>query len=142
MRAERARAARLQLLDGIDPIDVRRADAPRQSLAHRIAKFPAARLSAVKDRINAIAARARDFVAIQISSARVRTPDVQSRLLTALRRGFQTRDAEMDLARLLGDLEDNYQWSISGTVAAVQLGLDKLQRNRIIKYQGAGALKT
>src|SRR6516162_3528529 len=31
-----------------------------------------------------------------------RNPEVQSRLQAALKRGFQTREAEMDLARLLG----------------------------------------
>jgi enoyl-CoA hydratase/carnithine racemase len=33
-------------------------------------------------------------------------PEVQSRAQVALERGLQTRDAEMDLARLLGDLAD------------------------------------
>jgi hypothetical protein len=32
--------------------------------------------------------------------------EVQSRLQAALKRGLQTRDAELDLARLLGDLAD------------------------------------
>jgi hypothetical protein len=36
-----------------------------------------------------------------------RNPEVQSRLQAALRRGLQTRDAEMDLARLLSDLADH-----------------------------------
>jgi len=33
-------------------------------------------------------------------------PEAQGRMDTALKRGFQTRDAEMALARLLGDLAD------------------------------------
>ena len=46
-----------------------------RSLAHRIAKFPAAGLVAVKDRVNAIAlARWRISAAIPISSARVHKP--------------------------------------------------------------------
>lgn len=45
------------------------------SLAHRIARFPAAGHLAVKDRVNAIAlARADDFVAIPTSSPRKCTP--------------------------------------------------------------------
>jgi Isochorismatase family len=36
----------------------------------------------------------------------VRHPEAQSRIQAALKRGFQTRDAEMDLAWLLGDLAD------------------------------------
>ena len=35
-----------------------------------------------------------------------RNPEVQSRFEAALKRGFQTRDAEMSLGRLLGDLVD------------------------------------
>jgi len=36
----------------------------------------------------------------------VRTPEFQGLIQTAMKRGFQTRDAEMDLARLVGDLAD------------------------------------
>jgi hypothetical protein len=35
-----------------------------------------------------------------------RNPEGQSRFQGAFKRGFQTRDAEMDLAGLLGDLGD------------------------------------
>jgi hypothetical protein len=45
--------------------------------------FPAAGPAALKDRINA-----------------------QSRFGAAMKRGFQTRDAEMALARMVGDLVD------------------------------------
>jgi hypothetical protein len=34
----------------------------------------------------------------------VRKPEAQTRLQAALKRGFQTRDAEMDLGQLLGNL--------------------------------------
>jgi enoyl-CoA hydratase/carnithine racemase len=72
-----------------------------RSLAHRIGKFPAGSLAAVKDRINAIAlAPIEDFR---------RDSDLfgegASRFQAAFKRGFQTRDAEMDLARLMGDLD-------------------------------------
>jgi len=36
-----------------------------------------------------------------------RNPEVQNRFQAALKSGLQTRDAEMDLARLLGDLADH-----------------------------------
>jgi hypothetical protein len=35
-----------------------------------------------------------------------RNPEGQSRFQAAFKRGFQTRDAEMDLPGLLGDLDD------------------------------------
>ena len=77
-----------------------------RSLAHRIAKFPAAGLVAVKDRVNAIAlAPADDFRRdSDLFGAGAQTAAAQSRFQAALQRGFQTRDAEMDLARLLGEL--------------------------------------
>jgi len=36
-----------------------------------------------------------------------RNPEAQKRFQAALKRGFQTRDAEMDLGRMLGDLGNN-----------------------------------
>jgi hypothetical protein len=36
-----------------------------------------------------------------------RNPEAQGRFQAALKRGFQTRDAEMDLAGLLGRLDDD-----------------------------------
>jgi enoyl-CoA hydratase/carnithine racemase len=80
-----------------------------KSLAHRIAKFPAAGLIAVKDRVNAIAlAPVEDFRRdSDLFGEGARNPEVQSRLQAALKRGLQTRDAEMDLARFLGDLADH-----------------------------------
>jgi len=76
------------------------------SLAHRIAKFPAAGLVAVKERVNAIAlAPVEDFRHdSDLFGAGSQTAEAQSRFQAAFKRGFQTRDAEMDLARLLGDL--------------------------------------
>jgi len=79
-----------------------------KSLAHRIARFPAAGLVTVKDRVNAIAlAPAEDFRRdSDLFGESVRTPEAQSRIQAAMKRGFQTRDAEMALGRLLGDLAD------------------------------------
>lgn len=37
----------------------------------------------------------------------VRNPETQKRIEAAIKRGFQTRAAEMDLARLIGDLADH-----------------------------------
>jgi enoyl-CoA hydratase/carnithine racemase len=80
-----------------------------KSLARRIAKFPAAGLIAVKDRVNAIAlASVDDFRRdSDLFGEGARNPEVQSRLQAALKRGLQSRDAELDLARLLGDLADH-----------------------------------
>jgi enoyl-CoA hydratase/carnithine racemase len=78
------------------------------SLAHRIARFPASGLIAVKDRVNAIAlATVEDFRQdSDLFGEGAGRPEVQERFRAALERGFQTRDAEMDLARLLGELDD------------------------------------
>src|SRR6187431_3599235 len=78
------------------------------SLAHRIAGFPAAGHVAVKDRVNAIAlAPAEDFRRdSELFLEGVRTPESQGLIQTAMKRGFQTRDAEMALARFVGDLAD------------------------------------
>jgi hypothetical protein len=37
----------------------------------------------------------------------VRKSEAQSRIQAAMKRGFQPRDAEMTLARMLGDLADH-----------------------------------
>src|ERR1041384_8144007 len=77
-----------------------------RSLAHRIASFPAAGHAVVKDRVNAIAlASAED---IQRDSdlflEGVSAPEYQRRMQVAMKRGFQTRDAEMNLGQLVADL--------------------------------------
>jgi enoyl-CoA hydratase/carnithine racemase len=79
-----------------------------RSLAHRIAGFPAAGQAVVKERVNAIAlAPAEDFRRdSNLFGEGVRQPDAQQRITAALERGFQTRDAEMHLGRLLADLAD------------------------------------
>jgi enoyl-CoA hydratase/carnithine racemase len=77
------------------------------SLARRIAKFPAAGLVLVKDRVNAITlAPIEDFRHdSDLFGEGARNAEAQSRFQAAFKRGFQTRDAEMDLAGLLGDLD-------------------------------------
>jgi enoyl-CoA hydratase/carnithine racemase len=77
-----------------------------RSLAHRIAAFPAAGQAVVKDRVNAIAlAPVEDFRRdSDLFGEGVRSPEVQMQIGAALKHGLQTRDAEMDLARVLGDL--------------------------------------
>jgi enoyl-CoA hydratase/carnithine racemase len=76
------------------------------SLAHRIAGFPAAGRVMVKNRVNAIAlAPAEDFRRdSDLFDEGVSSPEVQGRIGAAIKRGFQTRDAEMDTASMLGDL--------------------------------------
>ena len=61
---------------------------------------------AVKERVNAIAlAPAEDFRRdSDLFGEGVRHPEAQSRIKAAIKRGFQTRDAEMDLAPMLEDL--------------------------------------
>jgi len=80
-----------------------------KSLAHRIAKFPASGLIAVKKRANAIAlAPVEDFRRdSDLFGKGSSKPEPQRRFADALKRGFQTRAGEMDLARLLGELDDN-----------------------------------
>jgi enoyl-CoA hydratase/carnithine racemase len=76
------------------------------SLAHRIAAFPAAAQVVVKDRVNAITlAPLDDFRRdSDLFGEGVMKPEAQKRIQAAIRRGFQTRDAEMALGRLLGEL--------------------------------------
>jgi enoyl-CoA hydratase/carnithine racemase len=76
-----------------------------RSLAHRIAGFPAAGHSAVKDRVNAIAlAPAEDFRRdSDLFGEGVRDPEAQGRIAAAMKRGLQTRDAELALAQKLAD---------------------------------------
>ncbi len=77
-----------------------------RSLAHRVARFPAAGLAQVKDRVNAIAlAPVEEFRRdSDLFGEGARKPEAQSRFKAALEHGFQTRDAELDLAPLIGAL--------------------------------------
>ena len=78
------------------------------SLAHRIAGFPAASLATLKERVNAIAlAPAADFRRdSDLFLERGRDPETQGRVQAAMKRGFQTRDWEKELARMLPDLAE------------------------------------
>ena len=75
-----------------------------RALAHRIAGFPAAGIAAVKDRVNAIALAAVDDFRrdSDLFGSGVREPEAQARIQAAFQRGLQTRDAELDIARVLG----------------------------------------
>ena len=77
------------------------------SLAHRIAGFPAAGRLVVKERVNAIALAPVEDIRrdSDLFLEGVRSPEYQDRMQAATERGFQTRDAEMNLARMVGDLE-------------------------------------
>jgi enoyl-CoA hydratase/carnithine racemase len=79
-----------------------------RALAHRIASFPAAGQAAIKDRVNAIALapsgdfrRDSDLFAEQVGNA-----ETQRLIHAAMRRGFQTRDAELNLGRMVAELSE------------------------------------
>ena len=78
------------------------------SLARRIASFPPQGIAVRKDRVNSFAlAPAEDFrrdSPLFLECAQ--ESEAQNRLQTAMKRGFQTRDAEMTLPRMLSDLAD------------------------------------
>jgi enoyl-CoA hydratase/carnithine racemase len=76
------------------------------SLAHRVASFPRDAHIAIKDRVNAIAlAPVDDFRRdSDLFVEAVRNPEVQRRIQAALTRGFQTRDAERELPKMLSNL--------------------------------------
>ena len=78
------------------------------SLALRIAAFPAAGRVVVKDRVNAISlAPTEDFRRdSDLFGEGVGNPEAQKQLEAAFKRGFQSREAEMSLGRLLGELAD------------------------------------
>jgi enoyl-CoA hydratase/carnithine racemase len=79
------------------------------SLAHRIARFPTAGQVVVKDRVNAIALPPVEDIRrdSDLFLESTRSPEFQERTLAAMEAGFQTRDAEMNLAQLVGDLRGN-----------------------------------
>jgi enoyl-CoA hydratase/carnithine racemase len=79
-----------------------------KSLARRIALFPAAGRAVIKEQVNGIAlAPEEDFRRdSDLFLDCARTPESQARTETAMKRGFQTRKAEMDLDRMLGELAE------------------------------------
>jgi enoyl-CoA hydratase/carnithine racemase len=78
------------------------------SLAHRIASFPSAGREVVKERVNAIGLPPVEDIRrdSDLFIEGVRSPEFQDRMQAAMKHGFQTRDAEMALARMLGDMAD------------------------------------
>jgi len=80
-----------------------------RSLAHRIAKFPAAGHAVVKERVNAISLPTVEDIRrdSDLFLEGTRTNEFQELTKAAMKRGFQTRDAEMDLARLVGELNEH-----------------------------------
>jgi enoyl-CoA hydratase/carnithine racemase len=78
------------------------------ALAHRIGGFPAAGVVAIKDRVNAITlAPGDDFHRdSDLFGEGVRTVAAQHLIQTAMARGLQTREAEMELSGMLGELGD------------------------------------
>lgn len=78
------------------------------SLAQRIAGFPSQGHVSVKDRVNAITlAPADEFRRdSELFGQGMREAEAQARTQNAIERGFQTRQAELDLPRILGDLAE------------------------------------
>ena len=79
-----------------------------ESLADRIARFPASGHSTVKERVNSVGlAPVEEFLRdSELFIEGVRRPEFQRRTQAAMQRGFQTHDGELALPRLLGELAD------------------------------------
>ena len=77
-----------------------------KSLANRVARFPAAGHATVKQRVNAVVLPPVEGIQrdSELFVEGLRTHEAQSRLQDALRRGFQTRDKELNLPELLSEL--------------------------------------
>lgn len=78
------------------------------SLAHRIARFPAAGHAVVKERVNAVALPTVEDIRrdSDLFLVGVRSPEYQELMQAAMKRGFQTRDAEMNVGQLVANLEE------------------------------------
>jgi len=80
-----------------------------RSLALRVAKFPASGHVVVKERVNAIALPSVEDIRrdSDLFLEGTRTNEFQRLTQAAMERGFQTRDGEMDLARLVGEINEH-----------------------------------
>jgi enoyl-CoA hydratase/carnithine racemase len=78
-------------------------------LAHRIASFPATGRAIVKERVNAVALPTVEEIRrdSDLFLEGTRTNEFQQLTQAAMKRGFQTRDAEMNLVQLVADLQGN-----------------------------------
>jgi len=79
-----------------------------RSLAHRIGRLPAAGPVVIKERVNAITlAPPGEFRRDSgLFLEAMRAPEAQRRIRAAMTSGFQTREAELELGRMVGDLGD------------------------------------
>ncbi|MDE1147111.1 MAG: enoyl-CoA hydratase/isomerase family protein [Azospirillaceae bacterium] len=82
-----------------------------RALALRIAQFPTAGLALVKERVNAISlAPIEDFRRdSDLFGDGVKVPETQRRIQAAMKRGFQTREAEIDLGDMFPSLSLNQE---------------------------------
>jgi len=80
-----------------------------RELALRIAGFPATVHAVVKERVNAIALPSVEDIRrdSDLFLEGTRTNEFQELTKAATKRGFQTRAAEMDLARLVGEINEH-----------------------------------
>ena len=78
-----------------------------RSLAHRIARFPAAGHKVVKERVNAIALPTVEDISrdSDLFLEGTRTNEFQQLTQAAMASGFQTREVEMNLAQLVSDIQ-------------------------------------
>jgi enoyl-CoA hydratase/carnithine racemase len=80
-----------------------------RALALRIAGFPSMGHAVVKERVNAIALPTVEDIRrdSDLFLEGTRTNEFQQLMQAAMKRGFQTRDAEMNLAQLVGEINDH-----------------------------------
>lgn len=80
-----------------------------KSLAHRVARFPAAGHAVIKERVNAICLPGVEDIRrdSDLFLEGTRTSEFQQLTQVAIENGFQTRTAEMNLAKLVYDMQGN-----------------------------------